>query len=108
MEARAAIQTHLAALFSAEESQQEPQIAATEVVAASPEGPFTEGMMYAMLTPLPTPLSKAEQEELAQDNAARHDWVAEEGRPQREVHGLYQRTADFKVSTTDPVPPPCG
>jgi len=27
---------------------------------------------------------------------------AEEGRQQREVHGLYQRTADFKVSTTDP------
>src|SRR5690348_13805253 len=102
VEARAALQTHLAALFSDEERQQEPQTAATEVVAASPEGPFTEGMMYAMLTPLPTPLSKAEQEELAQDNAARHDWVAEEGRPQREVHGLYQRTADFKVSTTDP------
>jgi Transposase DDE domain len=35
-------------------------------------------------------------------NAGRHDWIAREGRQQREVHGLYQRTADFKVSTTDP------
>ena len=33
VEARAAIQTHLAALFSDEERQQEPQTAATEVVA---------------------------------------------------------------------------
>src|SRR5258707_12704854 len=35
-------------------------------------------------------------------NAARHDWIAEAGRPQREVHGLYQRTADVRISTTDP------
>ncbi len=102
VEARAAIQTHLAALFSEEESQQEPQTAATEVVAASIDATFTEVMMCAMPTPLPIPLSKAAQEELAQDNAARHDWIAEEGRQQREIHGLYQRTADFKVSTTDP------
>ena len=55
-------------------------------------------------TPLPLPvvLSEAEQEELATENAVRHDWIAEEGRQQREVHGLYQRTSDFKVSTTDP------
>jgi len=102
VEARAAIQTHLAVLFSDEESQQEQQKAATEVVAASPEGTFTEGMLCAMPTPLPIPLSQAEQEELAQDNAIRHDWIAQEGRQQREVHGLYQRTADFKVSSTDP------
>jgi hypothetical protein len=102
VEARAAIQTHLAALFSEEESQQKQQTAATEVVAASPEGTLTEGMVCSMPTPLPIPLSQAEQEEFAQDNAARHDWIAQEGRQQREVHGLYQRTADFKVSTTDP------
>jgi hypothetical protein len=102
VEAREAMQAHLAALFSDEESQQEPQTAATEVVAASPEGFLTEGWMCAMPPPLPLPLSIAEQEELAQDNAARHDWIAEEGQQHREVHGLYQRTADFKVSITDP------
>lgn len=102
VEAREAMQAHLAALFTEEDSQQEPQAAATEVSAAPPEGIVTEGMMCAMPTPLPIPLSKAEGEELAQDNAARHDWIAQEGRQQREVHGLYQRTADFRISTTDP------
>lgn len=102
VEARAAIQSHLAALFAEEERHQEPQTAATEVVAVPPESTVTEGTMCVMPAPLPLPLSQAEQEELAQENAARHDWIAQEGRQQREVHGLYQRTADFKVSTTDP------
>ncbi len=102
VEARVAIQSHLAVLFAEEETQQEPQPEVAEVVAVPPEATVTEGMVCAKLTPLPIPLSPAEQEELAQDNAARHDWIAEEGRQQREVHGLYQRTADFKVSTTDP------
>jgi hypothetical protein len=102
VEAREAIQTHLAALFFEEESQQEPQTAATEVGAASIDATLTEGMMCAMPPPLAIPLSKAEQEELAQDNAARHDWIAEEGRKPREVHGSYERTGDFRISTTDP------
>ena len=97
VEARAAIQTHLAVLFSDEESQQEQQKAATKVVAASIDATFTEGMLCAMPTPLPIPLSQAEHEELAQDNAIRHDWIAQEGRQQREVHGLYQRTVSRPV-----------
>ena len=109
VEARAAMQTYLAALFACEDAeieQQEasgdgadpPQTDATAPVAIDP-APF----------PLPAVLSEAEQEELASENAARHDWMAQEGRQQRgEVHGLYQRTADFKVSTTDPDAPPCG
>jgi transposase len=76
VEAREAMQAHLAALFTEEDSQQEPQAAVTEVSAAPPEGIVTEGMMCAMPTPLPIPLSKAEGEELAQDNATRHDWIA--------------------------------
>src|SRR5438105_6409289 len=44
VEARKAIQTHLAALFSDEESQQEQQRGAAEVVAASPEATPTEGV----------------------------------------------------------------
>jgi hypothetical protein len=39
---------------------------------------------------------------LATANAARHDWIAQEGRQRREVHGYYQRTADFCISATDP------
>ncbi len=47
-------------------------------------------------------LSPAQHEELATENAARHDWIAEEGRQQQEVRGSYERTADFRISTTDP------
>ena len=96
------MQAHLAALFAEEDSKPEPQTAATEVAAASREDASSEVVPCEMPLPLPVVLSEAEQEELAQDNAARHDWIAQEGRQQREVHGLYQRTADFKVSTTDP------
>jgi transposase len=102
VEARKEIQTHLAALFAAEESQQEQEKAATEVVAAPPEATVTEVVTCSITTPLPVALSEAEREELAQETAVRHDWIAEQGKPQREVHGLYRRTADFRISTTDP------
>jgi transposase len=101
VEARAAMQAHLAALFAEEEGQQESHRAATSFAAAVQEVTSEVGSC-TVPHPLPTTLSEAEHEEVAQDNAARHDWIAEEGRQQREVHGLYQRTADFKVSTTDP------
>ena len=51
---------------------------------------------------LPTMISETRREELAEENTARHDWIAEEGRQQRDVYGSYQRTADFRISTTDP------
>ena len=51
---------------------------------------------------LPTVISQAQREELAGENAARHDWIAEGGKQEREVHGKYLRTADLRVSTTDP------
>jgi Transposase DDE domain len=99
VEAREAMQAHLAVLFPDGDMQQE--IAESTAALPTLEG-SSEGITPSVPTPLPIPLSQAEQEELAQDNAARHDWIAEEGRKPREVHGLYQRTADFKVSTTDP------
>jgi transposase len=52
---------------------------------------------------LPTSLSPQEQEHLAQENAVRHDWIEQQGRPDRNViRGSYRRMADFVVSTTDP------
>src|SRR6266568_1790872 len=54
VEARAAIQAHLAALFTEEESQQKPPPAATEVVAAPPEVTFPE--VVASAAPLPLPV----------------------------------------------------
>ncbi len=102
VEARAAIQAHLAALFAEEDSHQEQQTVETEVGAVPPEVTSSEVVSCTMPFPLPVNLSQAEHEELASENAGRHDWIAEEGRQQREVHGHYQRTSDFKVSTTDP------
>jgi transposase len=102
VEAREAIQQHLATLFSEEESHQEPQPAPPEEACTSTR---EAALPEALTCPVPLSLlvlSEAEHEELASENAARHDWIAEEGRQQREVHGLYQRTSDFKVSTTDP------
>ncbi len=102
VEARAAMQAHLAALFAREDTQHEQQ----EPSGDRADPPQTDATAPAAIghTPLPLPVnfSEAEQEQLATEHAARHDWIAQEGRQQREVHGLYQRTADFKVSTTDP------
>jgi transposase len=53
--------------------------------------------------PLPVALPPEVEAELAAKNASRHDWLAELGRPDREVtHGSYQRQADMWVNTTDP------
>jgi transposase len=105
VEARAAIHAHLEALFSDgsdETTQQEEPQAAQDVAqdcehADAPCPPTPD-----LPTALPVVLSDSERAALAAANAARHDWIAAEGRPQREVHGSYQRTADFRISTTDP------
>jgi transposase len=102
VEARAAMQAHLATLFAEEDSQQEQQTAEIEVGAAPREVTSPEVVTCTVPISLPIVLSEAEQEELAQENAARHDWIAEQGRPQREVRGYYQRTSDLRISTTDP------
>jgi transposase len=60
---------------------------------------------------LPIDLSNEAHSELAECAAQRHDWIAHAGRPDRAVtHGTYRRTADFRVSTTDPdaTPLPLG
>jgi transposase len=96
VEARAAIRAHLDALFSGETPAAEPQ------TAPHPADAVGRRPTPAPPTPLPVVLSELERELLAEANAARHDWIAQAGRPQREVHGQYQRTADFRISTTDP------
>jgi transposase len=54
-------------------------------------------------TRLPVVLSEEAQGELAECAAARHDWLGNAGRPDRSVtRGAYRRTADFRVSVTDP------
>src|SRR5579863_3432837 len=102
VEARAAIQAHLAALFTEEDAgheQREAEAARADTPQTEPPAPVASGSTPLLL---PVVLSEAEHEELASENATRHDWIEQKGRQQREVHGLYQRTSDFKVSTTDP------
>jgi hypothetical protein len=83
-------EAHLAALCAAQKDE------------APPEPPDSAGQSDATPTPLPVSLPDALREELAQENAARHDWIAEEGRPHREASGVSQRVADVRISTTDP------
>jgi transposase len=102
VEAREAMQAHLAALFSDEDAEHEEQEASGD----SAHTPNAEATSPVAICPAPLPLpvvlSEPEQEELAAKNAARHDWIAQQGKPQREVRGYYQRTSDFRISTTDP------
>src|SRR5215470_2134900 len=70
VEAREAIQAHLAALFAEEESHQEPQPARTEVVASPPEVTSSEVGTSTVPLALPVVLSEAKHEELASEHAA--------------------------------------
>lgn len=52
---------------------------------------------------LPVDLSQEAQTTLAACAAQRHDWIGKTGRPNRQAtSGTYRRTADFRISTTDP------
>jgi transposase len=88
-----AVAARLAALF------RQDDMAADTLPAPTPPTAPTEPMAP---TPLPLTLSDALRAELEAANAGRHDWIAEEGRQQRAVRGVYQRTADLRISTTDP------
>jgi len=88
VEAREAIQEHLTALFAPESPQQE-HAKETSGDALHPAS-LLEDTFCPKPAPLPVALSEAQREELGADNAARHDWIAEEGRQQRDVHGLYR------------------
>jgi len=85
VEAREAIQEHLDALFASEPALLE-QTEESRTNVPLPEH-LSQDASDLKLTPFPVVLSEAQREELVADNAARHDWIAEEGRQQREVHG---------------------
>lgn len=85
VEAREAVREHVSALFASEPAPFEP----TEEIHrddALPE-PLSQDASSSLPTLLPIVLSEGQREELAAENAARHDWIAQEGRQQREVHG---------------------
>jgi len=54
-------------------------------------------------TSVPSSLPEAVVDVLTTTNSQRHDWLAEDGRQQRDVmRRNYQRIADFRASATDP------
>jgi len=82
-----AMQEHLAALFPGAETTPEMDTLSSTPAPAR----------------LPVDLPLEVEAELAEKNSARHDWIAELGRQEREVaNGYYQRRADIWVNTTDP------
>ncbi|MDQ4077202.1 MAG: IS1182 family transposase [Chloroflexota bacterium] len=82
-----AVNDHLTVLFPEEGTRQEEQVLPGEL---SP-------------IPLPIDIPPEVEADLAAKNAARHDWIAGLGRPDRdEIHGSYQRQSDIWVNTTDP------
>jgi transposase len=83
---RFAVEAHLGELFSGESAD-------------------VPGAMEQDEPPQVLPVSAAADlwEELTEANAARHDWLARDGRPDRTVrHGSYRRRTDFEASATDP------
>jgi transposase len=98
---RFAVEVHLAHLFEAEEGDGTGDSSADPEGGAGDDGPGR----------LPVALTDAARVALAEHTATRHDWIGRAGRPDRSVtRGTYRRTADFRVSTTDPdaTPMPYG
>jgi hypothetical protein len=100
LQPRFAVEAHLAHLFAAENDGDE------EDQTDDPDG--TGGEAPARL---PIDLTDEARSQFADRAAQRHDWLGSAGRPDRdETSGTYRRTADFRVSTTDPdaTPMPFG
>jgi transposase len=91
---RFAVEAHLAHLFAAEGDD-----GGEDEGHGDPDG--TDGGDEPVQFPIDLP--EAAQTELTECAAQRHDWIGQAGRPNRDAtSGAYRRTADFRVSTTDP------
>lgn len=100
---RFAYEAHLHHLFGAATEEEGEHSEQSGLVEHPEEGQAGQQEGLPIPVPLPTSLSQEEQEQLAEHNAERHDWVAELGAQNRSVTSHnYQRTADYFVSTTDP------
>src|SRR5215218_8807875 len=100
LQTRFAVEAHLATLFAGSAAE-------TPVAVEGSDAPGD------VPVPLPIALSEQARADLAEVAANRHDWIGDAGRPDRnETSGAYRRTADFRVSTTDPdaspLPPGAG
>ena len=96
MKPRFAVDEHLRHLFDATDGErQEAAPQHTDDIQTGEEQPAQKAE--------PTQLPVDPPSDLVEQNASRHDWMAEGGEQEREVqHGSYRRVADFQMSTTDP------
>src|SRR5215212_677410 len=70
---------------------------------AGPDGPSDDAAPCQVPRELPTAGAEQTRAEIVEANAARHDWLARDGRPDRTVrHSSYRRRTDFEASTSDP------
>ncbi len=102
LHARFAVEAHLAQLFAATGADEPPGPA---------DDPPERDAATRTPRSLPVVLTEADQRARAERAATRHDGIGHAGRPDRaETSGTYRRTADFRVSTTDPdaTPMPSG
>jgi len=98
LQARFAVEAHLAHLFAAERGGQ-----AGDRGGDDDESDPDRATRADAPTRLPVALTEEARAALTDRAAARHDWIEEAGRPDRgATSGAYRRTADFRVSTTDP------
>jgi len=94
LQPRFAVEAHLDHLFATED-EHDDDVGGDD----APDG-SAEGDQPARL---PVVLIEGAQADLAEHAAVGHDWIGQAGRPDRDViRGTYRRTADFRVSTTDP------
>ena len=101
LQPRFAAEAHLAGLFAAAEDDGDGGNGGGGAAGEGGNGPVR----------LPVAVTNKAQVESAARAATRHDWIGRAGRPNRTKRsGTYRRTADFRVSTTDPdaTPTPFG
>jgi hypothetical protein len=90
---RFAVEAHWPHLFAAAEDASSGDEGSGGVAEEGGEAPLR----------LPVALTEAASADLAEQRHARHDWLGCAGRPNRNTQrGPYRRTADFRISTTDP------
>jgi transposase len=93
LQPRFAVEAHLTRLFASAENEGDGGQGNSGVVKDEGDEP----------TRFPVVLTEAVLADSAEGAAARHDWLGCAGRPDRNTRsGTYRRTADFRVSTTDP------
>ena len=98
---RFAVEAHLATLFGESAAGTSGE---GDGNSGDPGGEHEEGEA-AERAPVPLPIALSDQARaaLVERAAARHDWIGEAGRPDRDqTSGTYRRTADFRASATDP------